>query len=431
MKHSNLIGVDVSETSIKVLQLDDDDAVLAYGKTSLEKGVVENGLITDVKAFSLALNRVLSETSPNVLNNNEEKLRAVLCLPESKLFSHYYVIPNEVKDSDFANFIHEDARKIIPLEFDSLYWNYHVVEEGSERKATFVGVTKSDLENYITAFTEAGLKPSFIGGELFALGKALLPNAPFADDYMIIDIGAHSSTIGLFSVDAVPNMSIVVRQGGQYLTQSISEKLQTSPEESERLKRQYGVSQEHEDTKVPAILREALSQIIDKAIEARKYFETQTKSPIKHVIIAGGSSLLPHIKDFFSSRVGVEVLIADPLQKIKDEGHVTGDVPSALYSNVIGLALCAKQEDISHLNLLTQYRLDENIEKTSMSDIHSLRDIKQYLFGYGSKVRDIFISKLKSVRATYKINFDYRLISTIVFFGASIVFLVWAILTYA
>ena len=436
MRHVQIIGVDVSESSIKVLQLNADNTVRAYGSASLVHGVVEKGRIIDAEAFSVALNNILKDTKPNSLLAEDGILKAVVCLPESKLFSHHCVIPDTVLKEDLEAYICTEAQKIIPFALDTLYWNYHVVEEQGVRNATFVSIAKTDLENYVKAFTNAKVRPAFVGGELFALGQSLLPNPPFEEDYIILDIGAHSTNIGFFSIDAVPNVSILVPQGGEYFTQYLIERLKILPEEAEQMKRQYGVNMAHDATQVPVLLRECLLPIIEKINEAKIYFEQKTGKPVTHLIIAGGSALLPQIDVVISEKLGIDVRVANPLVKI--EGHeLFGDgTPSIFFANVIGLALCAKKADFTDINLLTQYRDDENVieeESLALQDIRSFSDF-QYVFNTFIRSMKVLVATkpnfLKQSILAIKGHIHMKLFATMFFVLGACAFLVWVVINY-
>src|SRR3989344_5963913 len=347
MRHLNFIAVDVSESSIKVLQLNADNSIKAYGNAPLEKGVVEKGRIIDVDTFSAVLNEVLKNTRPNVLADDNCIQRAFLSLPEARLFSHHCVIPNTVKQDEIEDYLCTEAGKIIPFELDALYSNHHVAEEKGIRNATFVGVEKTVLDNYVKAFVHANVRPAFVGGELFALGSALLPNPLVDEDCIIVDIGAHSATIGMFGVDAVPNDSVLFPFGGDYFTDFLAERLSVTRDEAETLKRVNGVNPAYEDTGVPAILRECLSVITSKINEAKIYFEAKTGNPVKHIIIAGGSSLLPHIDTFISEKTGIESTIANPLFKIKEHDVLKKDATPNVFNNILrkakaGLVVCTQ-----------------------------------------------------------------------------------------
>src|SRR3989338_939355 len=435
MRHLNFIAVDVSESSIKVLQLNDDNSIKAYGNAPLEKGVVEKGRIIDVETFSTVLNEVLKNTKPNVLADENSLHRAFLCLPEAKLFSHHCVVPETVKQNEIEAYLYAEAGKIIPFELGALYSNHHVAEEKGVRNATFVGVEKSVLDNYVKAFVHANVKPAFVGGELFALGSALLPNPIADEDCIVIDIGVRSATIGMFGTDTVPNDSILFPYGGEYFTNFLAERLNVNKEEAETLKRVNGVNPAYEDTGVPAILRECLSVITDKINEAKIYFEAKSGSPVKHIIIAGGSALLPYIESFITEKTGIEATIANPLFKIKEHDVLQKDAtPNVLFANVVGLALAASNPEFRHINLLTQYDQDEEVVSTdslAISDIRSLADVASVAHNFLRRVKAAYVLCLQYLKMTVsKIRVKFKLILTIVVFLAAAVFLIWVLKTY-
>ncbi|MFZ2252825.1 MAG: pilus assembly protein PilM [Minisyncoccia bacterium] len=434
MRHVNLIGVDVSESSIKVLQLDSSNTITAYGSATLPQSVVVKGRILDEEAFSDALNKILKETKPNILHSENNILRAVLCLPESKLFSHYCIVPETISQNEIREYICTEAQKIIPFEIDDLYWNYHVVEKNGVRNATFISVEKANLDNYIKAFSYAKIRPKFVGGELFALGRALLPDTLLDEDYIILDIGAHSTTIGMFSNDAVPNDSILVPQGGEYFTQFLAEKLGVPVEEAERMKREYGIDASHERTHVPEALRESLSSLIKKIAEAKSYFERKTGNSIAHIILAGGSALIPHLDIFISEKLGVKTTIANPLSKIKGYELFEKDVPAIFFANVIGLALSATHSDFLDINLLTQYRKDEHDtadEHLAVRDVRSLNDLSLVSNNFMRKGRVSIKNFLNNIkRKMPKVHINLKLSVTILLLLTAISILIWVITKY-
>lgn len=433
MRHLNLIAVDVSESSIKVLQLNNDNSIKAYGSAPLEKGVVEKGNIIDVDTFSKVLNEILKNTKPNVLADEKSILRAFLSMPEAKLFSHHCVLPDTVKRKEIETYLYSEAGKIIPFDLNTLYSNHHVAEENGIRNATFIGIEKTVLDNYVKAFVHSNVRPAFVGGELFALGRALLPNPLVDEDCIILDIGVRSATIGMFGTDAVPNDSILFPFGGEYFTNFLAERLNVTYEEAEELKCQYGVDSAHEDTGVPSILRECLSVVTDKLNEAKVYFESKTGNPVKHIIIAGGSALLPKIDTFVAEKTGIETTIANPLFKIKGRNALEKDVtPNVLFANVVGLALAASDSDFTHINLLTQYDHDEEViqdDVMSISDIRSVTDFVNVINNFSKKIKAASALGLKYLgKIMSKINFKILLSVTVFLLAGA--FLIWVVKTY-
>ena len=431
MKYPGLIGVDISDSSVKVLQLDHECNVVAFGEGKFPKGVVIEGSIANIEAFSATLNDVLLHTQPNILREENMVLRAVVGLPESKIFTHYIEVPTTTSTKNLDTFVEDDAQKIIPFELDQLYWDYHVVEKKGARTVTFVGVLKADLANYVEALTVARVKPALITGELFSLGNALLPVGNLEENHLIIDMGARSSTIGVFCDDATASASIKVPFGGEYLTQELSVKLSVTLDEAENLKQTIGLDSESMNKQVPKILEECMTEFISKIKEARTFYEEKTRKSITHVILAGGSALLPKIDTYIQEQIGVDVRIADPLQKIKNHSAIGKNSPSIFFTNVIGLAMSGLNPDKSRLNLLTQYRHDTNStskEEITLRDIRSFNDAYSMISAFMRSMLSYITPFTRYARKVRQRN--VRLIATIAVIVGAVLFLIWTILTY-
>lgn len=431
MKHTSLIGIDISDSSVKVLELNKKYEITAYGESKLPQGVVQGGSISDTNTFSTTLIEALKHTRPKVLYTEQGMLHAILCLPESKIFSHYLSVPDSVKKSDLELYIQSDAQKIIPFELATMYWDYHVVEKKGGRTATFIGVSKTDLDNYISAFVSAGVQPVFVSGELFSLGNALLPFGQFNDGYLIVDIGKHSTTIGIFSDDAIANLSVKVPMGGDYFTETLSKRLSLSFDEAEALKRQYGLNMEYKDTNIPVVLRECVKEVLNAVIEAKQFFEKKTDTLVTRVILAGGSALLPKIVEFTKEHTGIETEVADPLHKVVNSDVLERDVPGILFANVIGLALSGINTDLTRLNLLTQYRYDDRTTTAvglKVANVRSFNDVWHLMKSFLSKVRIYLSLGLSYINKLLGKNM--KLFLSIVLCVGALLFLFWVVSVY-
>ncbi len=432
MKHSSVIGIDISDVSIKVLQLDAENTIVAYGSAELPKGTVEGGNIVNTEVFSETLRTILTNTSPLVLSSENATLRAIVCLPESKLFTHYLTIPQDTKEGEVAEFVRADAEKIIPFELRDLYWDYHIAEKNGKRNATFVGVSKSDLNRYVAALVHANVKPAFVGGELFSLGRALLPTSLGDEDYIIVDMGAHTTTIGIFGEDAVANVSVTIPKGGEYFTKRIAEKLAMKEEEAEVLKCEQGLDPEYENTGVRGVLLECIKEITDKIAEAKTYFEEKTGAKIAHIILTGGSASLKKLDVWIQEQTGIPTEMADPLSRIKNADVLQRDMPGVHFSTVVGLALHGVSHDADRINLLRQYQYEESDSEKflKISDIRSLEDLQYVLSGLLSQMSTLLASPKAYLKRKRTGTINFRLIGTVCIFIAAFVFLVWVVRTY-
>ncbi len=387
MKKTITLAIDINESSIKVLQLDVDNVVMTYADIQLSDGIVNRSIVVDVERFSEAISEVLYKFKSNIAEEGVEiEFKAMLCVPEAKIFSYYCVVPDNISQNNEKNYVRSRAEKIIPFNIEALYWDYHVAQEGGIKKATFIGINKTDLENLVNAFTHVQIQPIFVVGELFAVGRALLPDKPLEEDYLILDIGKYTTTIGMFSVDTVPNASILVPSGGDNFMEHLSEEL----------------------------------------IEAKKFFEIKTGNPIKYIILAGDLSSLPNLSNFITEKIGIEVQMANPLLKIKNNEVFPANVSGISLTNVIGLAQLAKDIDSSHINLLAQYEA----QKQSENDKYFVKQNLNYLKNAQNNLSKITSDFVKNKAKSLNNKLDLKLALVIFALIIAIIFLIWTVKTY-
>ena len=429
MRRPISVGVDISDSSIKLLQLDTDGSILAYGSGLLPDGVVRDGFIYNKELFAETLKTLLKNTQPTSLSLEHVLLRAVICVPESKLFTHHTKLPKHIKVGDIETYIKEDAQKIIPFNLADLYWDFHLSEKKGERYATFVGAPKYNVDNYVAALTFAEMKPALIVGELSSLAYSLLTSTSTSSAYMIADIGARTTNIGTFYGSTVASFSATVSVGGDKLTNALVESLQVTTQEAEIIKREKGLRESTGDAKAFNILRLQCEEIVEALQQAKTYFETTNGQSISHVILCGGTALMPGLVKYFSKALSVEVSLADPFLNIKNREVIKMDIPEVFFTTVVGLALQSGSDSVPSINLLTQYRYSEDKTKKetlAFRDIQSLSDFMYVMYGYIKSVR----SYLKPVKRLSVINLPIKLISSVLFVTATLLFLGWVIISY-
>ena len=433
-RQSNLVGIDISESSIKVLQLNSSQEIVAYGTCELPPGVVTSGRILDADAFSKHLNTLLLDTKPQVLDMKAQSLRAVVCLPESALFTHYVTVPKDLPKAQLPAWVRDEASKMIPIPIEELYFDHHVVERDGRKKVTFVGVRKNDLDTYMAAFARANITPAFLVGELLSLGYALLPEGRFEDDYLVVDMGAHSTTIGIFGEDRFANASIVIPEGGEDITHALMEETELTQEAAEALKRSEGVgSLDEEPTDTQKLIRTRIDAMISEIEESRLFFEEKTRDRIERVVIAGGGALLPGLLRYLKDHLRTEVVLADPLKKIRHAGLLDDPkTPGLLFANVIGLALYALDTQPDKLNLLTQYRFQESDTNKQMIPLRDIRSRGELYFVVYTLLHRVFrrVLTFSGYMKRFNVRLNAKLALTVGMLIGAFSFLGWVLVTY-
>lgn len=390
MKHSRLVSIDISDSSIKILELDKQKCVLAYASGALKEGVVNKGLIVDQDEFRIRLHEVLRSALPQAIDPVADTVRSVICLPESMLYTHYTDIPTSVRENEVREFVLDDAQKSIPYDLKQMYADFHVHKRNGVRSATFVCALKTNLDNYVDALTKAEARPAFISSELLALGRGVKNN--IHESFAIIDIGGQLTTIGLFGNDAIPYVSIQTPIAGKYFTDTLMERLSLSEEEAHRVKREADMGEVDNNGKVTEVLGECIRSIIGEFNDAHAFYTKKTGDVIGHIALAGGSALIPNIAEFIHKETGIQTEIGMPFGNVTNPEIFGKETPRVLFSTVIGLASLAESDVRTHINLLTQYEFKD----TNVRTPRSLDDIRLAFTRFTLRLKER-VAKMKRV----------------------------------
>lgn len=431
MLRQNTIAVDISDQSVKVLQLTRDFGIAAFGSATLEMGVVEKGVIINGKAFSATLDEVLKNTKPKALRPSDGPLLCTVNLPETQMFIHYCVVPDTVKDAEIEAYIRGDAEKVVPFEFDQLYSTHHVATVNGIRHATFVSAPREIVDNYMNVLTEADLRPVALGGAFFSLGRSVLADSLGENNYIVVDMGANTTSIGVFDVDAVATFTALVPTGGTYLTEQIAEKCSIEHEEAEEKKKEQGLMGSEAKGNVSEVLKGSLITLVSEINAVKKFYEEKFAQSITEIILVGGSALMPGMCPYIEAEVGLKTHLGDPLLKIKDHSALPKDTSPIFFAGVIGLALRARDETLPGIDLLKQYRRDRDGEHKEKIPLREIRSFGEALY----VVRDMLaLGGKKYAALTHRFRLDTRvnvkLVLSLLFALIMLGVLVYIIITY-
>ncbi len=381
----HMVGVDISDHSIEILLLNKKGVVLSHSRSVLDPGVISNGEIVNQKALSEKLKETMEGATPRPLEVPEHtrgKLssafskthRAIVSLPDSKTYVQVFEFD---KPQGLYKKVEEKVKNTIPFDFDELYWDFVRLSSDKKTKVLCVAALRDVVDSYIYFFKSTNIEPLVFDIEGAAIGRALLMDEEDSKaGKMVLDIGARTSVLNIFDGDSLA-VSVSLPYAGHYFTSKIADKLEISKEEAEELKREEGFKK---DASTYSVLKKQGEKIITEIKNARNYYKSQFGKDIDQLIMAGGSSLLPGIVEFFTESLeGVRVETGAPLEKIKNEDLITTDKP-LLFSNVIGLALRSLEKDPAKagINLLPEEVKAQ--EKKRRKEKSKLATIFSFLF---------------------------------------------------
>ncbi|MCS3904141.1 type IV pilus assembly protein PilM [Methylohalomonas lacus] len=339
-----LVGVDISATAVKLLELSRSGGryrVESYSVEPLPSNSVVDKNISDVESVGEAIGRAFkksgSKTKP-----------AAAAVAGSAVITKIITMPANLSEDDMESQIQIEADQYIPFPLEEVSLDFEVLgpsENTTERVDVLLAASRSDnVDVRVAALELGGMSARIIDVEAFALENTvrLLASDMFDDAsdkvVAVADVGATMTT---FSV--LENMKIVYSReqsfGGIQLTEEIQRRYGLSYEEAGLAKRQGGLPDNYE----PEVLdpfKESMAQQISRAQQF--FYSSSQISSIDHLFLAGGCASIPGIAEVVQERIGLPTSIANPFANMAVASRVpaqslANDAPAMMVS--CGLAL--------------------------------------------------------------------------------------------
>ena len=227
-----------------------------------------------------------------------------------------------------------------------------------EAKVHIVTGAVTAIQNIIKCCERAGLHVQDVVLESLASSESVLDQDEKHLGVALIDMGGGTSNVAIFLDDAI-RYSGVVGLGGNHITSDISVGLRTSMEEAEKIKKKYGCAivewinpqdvievgsvggqkpRELKQSILTEIIEARVEEIV-KIIEAEMFRSGYFESLHGGVVMTGGVSLLPGIRELAEKLFDLPVRIGVPYHF----GGLGDVVKNPIYATATGLLLHGKK----------------------------------------------------------------------------------------
>jgi type IV pilus assembly protein PilM len=173
---------------------------------------------------------------------------------------------------------------------------------------------------------------------VFQMLAPTMPDQGIDQTIAIVDVGATMTTLNvLHDLKTIYTREQVF--GGKQLTEEIQRRYGLSYEEAGMAKRQGGLP----DNYVPEVLepfKEAMTQQVSRSLQF--FFSSSQYGNVDHIILAGGSAMLPGIDEMIANKLGVHTSVANPFTNMTIASRVKAQSLSNDASSLViacGLAM--------------------------------------------------------------------------------------------
>ena len=343
-KKPPILGLDISSTSVKLLELAEDGdtyRVQSMAVEPLPDNAVVDKNIQDVEAVGNTIQKAVKRSGTRARD-------AAVAVAGSAVITKIITMPANLDDDELESQIEMEADQYIPYPLEEINLDFEVLgpsENTPDTVDVLLAASRSEnIELRSAALSLAGLNPKIVDVEAYTVENSCPLIAQQIEDDMegkimaIIDIGATMT-----SLNVVENNHLIYTReqsfGGKQLTEEIMRRYGLAYDEAGRLKKEGGLP----DNYIPEVLEPFKETIAQQVSRFLQFFYTSGQhNSVDYIALAGGCASIPGIDELVESHLDIPTLIANPFSKMTLSSKVnpqalSNDAPALLIA--CGLAM--------------------------------------------------------------------------------------------
>jgi len=340
-----LFGLDLSSSAVKMVELVDGGKsgyrVERYAIEPLPRDCVVDGNISNLEAVTDSVKRCHARMGTRTKH-------VAMAVPSGAVISKKIIVAAALREEELEAQVESEANQYIPFALEEVNLDFQVLgpspNSPDEQEVLIAATRKEKVEDRVAVADSAGLKALVMDVESFAQQTALslvvqaLPGGGRDQNVAVVDVGANVMNVAVLRNE----QSIYTREqafGGSQLTQDIVSRYGMAPEEAESAKRSGELPDDFE-TEVMKPFMENLSMEVQRALQ---FFFTSTQyHAVDHILLAGGSAVIPGLDEVVHTRTQVPTSVANPFALMQASPKIQlkrlmSDAPSLIVA--CGLAM--------------------------------------------------------------------------------------------
>ncbi len=347
-KKPALVGVDISSTAIKLIELSQATGgatalfrVEHYALEPVPVNAVVEKKLADVQAVGESIRKAVQRSGTKSKN-------AAVAVSGSAVITKVISMAADLSDSEMETQIQLEADQYIPYPLEEVNIDFDVLgpsRSGGEMVDVLLAASRREnVDDRVAALEIGGLTASVVDVEAYAMESACS---------LIAGNGADESeeqTVAVADIGATTTTLHVLHNGQTSYTR---EQNFGSLQLIEEVQRRYGMTRdqalqkvidgglpENYGSDVLGPFKEALAQQISRALQF--FYSGSSYNRVDRVILAGGAASIRSIDELVEERLGIATTVANPFARMSMSPKVQAsslnrDAPAMMIA--VGLAL--------------------------------------------------------------------------------------------
>lgn len=344
-KDAPLIGLDISSTSIKLVELslgnNKELRLERYASETLPRGAMADGNIENIEQVAETIRRVLLKSGTRVR-------KVSLGMPSAAVITKKIILSGGASEASLEMQVESEASQYIPFALDEVRLDFCVIgpspNSEDDIEVMLAASRKEKIEDRVAVAEVAGLKAEIMDIDSYAARAAVARIIAQSDHE------GKDKIIALFQIGAkVTHISVILNGqtvyereqafGGNQLTQEIVRSYGLSFEEAELKKKSEGLPDGYTEDVLNPFLESAALEVT----RAIQFFFTSTPyTRVDQIYLAGGCVVLPGLLDMVAGRTKISTAVISPFKGMElspniKEKQLRSEAPSFLVA--CGLAM--------------------------------------------------------------------------------------------
>jgi type IV pilus assembly protein PilM len=215
-----------------------------------------------------------------------------------------------------------EAEKVIPYSIEDVELDSFKAEDlaGNRMRVVIIAAKKDLIDSELKLVYEAGLEPSILDVDSFALMNAFVNSQTDIENVSaLVNIGAKKTNLNIIK-GACTYLSRDIDIGSANIDKMLSETLSIPEVEAQRIREEklskFSELTEPEKKSLEAPLADVLNRLSDEVRLSFDFYENHYANSVKKIYISGGMTVAPVVLEYLKELLGQEASKWDPLANI-------------------------------------------------------------------------------------------------------------------
>jgi type IV pilus assembly protein PilM len=342
-----LIGLDIGSSSIKAVEFDwgkKTPKLKHFGMIPLPPEAIVDGAFMDSAS--------IVESIRSLVEGLRIKTKKVaVSISGHSVYIKTINVPT-MSEVQLEESIKWEAEQQIPFDIEDVNLDFQILDEqvSPDQMPVLVVAAKKDMINdYTAVIEEAGLQPTIVDVDVFAIENAYNLNfeSPEEEVVALVNIGASVMNINILK-RGTSAFTRDISIGGRQITEEIQKRLKMTYEEAESLKVK-GRDAGAQNPEVEKIIQGTAEQLATEIRRSLEFFAASSSGgEIKKIFLSGGCAKIQMLPGLIEERISMPVEVFNPFAKIDynpevfDPEYIKQVAPLA----AVGVGLALRREGV-------------------------------------------------------------------------------------